>query len=269
MYDRNYLHGRGSSVISKQAIIDPSAKIDSSVTIGPFAVIGADVEIGAGSIVGPHVVINGPTKIGKNNRFFQFSSIGEVCQDIKYHGEESRLEIGDNNTFREGCTVHRGTLHGGSLTKIGNNNLFMVNTHVAHDCIIGNNVIFSNNASVAGHVRVDDFANLGGFVGVHQFCIIGAHSFAAGGSIIQKDVAPFVMVAGHPAQTHGLNTVGLTRRDFSAESINTLKQAYKIVFRSSPTVSDAVNKLNTLVASCKEVVLLRDFLLQSSRGIVR
>lgn len=256
-------------MISKQAVVDPSAKIDSSVTIGPFSVIGANVEIAAGTVVGPHVVINGPTKVGKNNRFYQFSSIGEDCQDKKYHGEDTRLDLGDDNIFREGCTVHRGTVQGGGVTSIGNNNLFMVNTHVAHDCIIGNNVIFSNNASVAGHVRVDDYANLGGFVGVHQFCAIGAYSFAAGGSIILKDVAPFVIVSGHPAQVHGLNTVGLTRREFSVEAINALKQAYKIVFRTSPTVGDAIAQLSSLVDSFKEVALLRDFLEQSTRGIVR
>jgi UDP-N-acetylglucosamine acyltransferase len=256
-------------VISKQAFIDSSAKIGSDVKIGPFAVIGANVEIGAGTVVAPHVVINGPTKIGKNNHFYQFSSIGEDCQDKKYHGEDTRLEIGDNNTFREGCTVHRGTIQGGGLTAIGNDNLFMVNTHVAHDCIIGNNVIFSNGASVAGHVRVDDYANLGGFVGVHQFCVIGAYSFAAGGSIILKDVAPFITVSGHPAQAHGLNNVGLTRREFSSEVINALKQAYKIVFRTSATVNDAIEKLDVLVESFAEVALLRDFLQQSTRGIVR
>lgn len=256
-------------MISKQASIDPSAKLDPSVEVGPFAVIGADVEIGAGTIVSPHVVINGPTKIGKNNRFFQFSSIGEECQDKKYKGEITRLEVGDNNVFREGCTVHRGTAQGGGLTAIGNDNLFMVNTHVAHDCIIGNHIIFANGASIAGHVRVEDYANLGGFVGVHQFCVIGTHSFAAGGSIILKDVVPYTTVSGHPAQTHGLNNVGLTRREFSTEVVNALKQAYKIIFRSSPTVNDAIEKLNELVVTFKEVAVLRDFLLQSTRGIVR
>jgi UDP-N-acetylglucosamine acyltransferase len=256
-------------VISKLASIDPSAKIGNGVSIGPFAVIGANVEIGAGTFVGPHVVINGPTAIGKNNKFFQFSSIGEECQDKKYFGEITKLEIGDNNTFREGCTVHRGTEQGGGVTVIGSNNLFMVNTHVAHDCIIGNSVVFANGASVAGHVEVGDFANLGGFVGVHQFCKIGAYSFAAGGSIIIKDVIPYVLVSGHPAQIHGLNTVGLTRREFSSEVISTLKQAYKIVFRTSSTVNEAIEQLNVLVENCKEVALMRDFLTQSSRGIVR
>lgn len=256
-------------MISNQAIIDPSAKLGPNVTIGPFSIIGPNVEIGEDTVVGPHVVIKGPTRIGKNNKFYQFSSIGEDCQDKKYHGEDTRLEIGDNNSFREGCTVHRGTVQGGGLTSIGNDNLFMVNTHVAHDCIIGSHVIFSNNASIAGHVRVDDHASLGGFVGVHQFCVIGAHSFVAGGSIILKDVVPYVIVSGHPAQAHGLNTIGLTRREFSAEAINVLKQAYKIIFRTSATVKDAISKLNLLAVDCSEVILLKDFLEQSTRGIVR
>jgi UDP-N-acetylglucosamine acyltransferase len=263
------MYGRASTVISKQAVIDPRATLAPDVEVGPFAVIGPNVEIGSGTIVGPHAVIMGPTKIGKNNRFYQFSSIGEDCQDKKYHGEDTRLEIGDNNIFREGCTVHRGTLQGGGLTAIGNDNLFMVNTHVAHDCIIGNHVIFSNNAAIAGHVQVGDYASLGGFVGVHQFCLIGAHSFAGGGSMIMKDIAPFVRVFGNPAQTHGLNTVGLARREFSVEVMSSLKQAYKIVFRNSVTVSDAVEKLNELILTCPEVSIMRDFLQKSERGITR
>lgn len=258
-----------NELISKLAVVDPSAKIAANVTIGHFAVIGPHVEIGEGTIVGPHAIIMGPTKIGKNNHFYQFSSTGEDCQDKKYHGEATRLEIGDNNIFREGCTIHRGTIQGGGVTTIGDNNLFMVNTHVAHDCIIGNHVIFSNNAAIAGHVRVGDYASLGGFVGVHQFCTIGAHSFAGGGSMIMKDVAPFVRVFGNPAQTHGLNTVGLSRREFSTDILSALKQAYKIVFRTSVTVKEAVDKLNELIAACPEIVIMRDFLEKSERGITR
>jgi UDP-N-acetylglucosamine acyltransferase len=256
-------------VISKQAVIDPSAKIAPDVEIGPFSVIGPNVEIGAGSIIGPHVVIMGPTKIGEHNQFYQFASIGEACQDKKYHGEDTRLEIGDHNIFREGCTVHRGTVQGGGVTSIGNHNLFMVNTHVAHDCIIGNHVIFSNNAAIAGHVQVGDYASLGGFVGVHQFCSIGAHSFAGGGSMIMKDVAPFVRVFGNPAQVHGLNTVGLGRREFTSEHMSALKQAYKIVFRTSVTVNEAVEQLNPLIEQFPEIIVMRDFLQKSERGITR
>lgn len=272
MLGRNNMYGRVSTVseqISKLAVIDPSAKLAPDVKVGPFAVIGPHVEIGSGSVVGTHAIIMGPTTIGKNNHFYQFCSIGEACQDIKYHGEQTRLEIGDNNIFREGCTIHRGTMQGGALTKIGDHNLFMVNTHVAHDCIIGNHVIFSNNAAIAGHVNVGDYASLGGFVGVHQFCTIGAHSFAGGGSMIMKDVAPFVRVFGNPAQVHGLNSVGLSRRDFSNDIIMALKQAYKIIFRTSHTVKEAVDKLNTLIVSCPEIVIMRDFLEHSERGITR
>jgi acyl-[acyl-carrier-protein]--UDP-N-acetylglucosamine O-acyltransferase len=256
-------------VISKQAIIDPSAKLAPDVEVGPFSVIGANVEIGSGTIVGSHVVIMGPTIIGKNNRFYQFGSIGEDCQDKKYHGENTKLIIGDNNTFRESCTIHRGTIQGGGITSIGNDNLFMVNAHVAHDCIIANHVVFSNNAAIAGHVQVDDYASLGGFVAVHQFCLIGAYSFSGGGSMIMKDVAPFVRVFGNPAQVHGLNTVGLTRSIFSVELMSALKQAYKIVFRTSFTVNEAIEQLNELIIDFPEIIILRDFLKKSERGIIR
>lgn len=269
MFGRNNLYGRAGAVISRQAVIDPGAKLAPDVQVGPFSVIGPNVEIGSGTVVGSHVVIMGPTTIGKNNRFYQFCSIGDACQDKKYHGEDTKLIIGDNNIFREGCTMHRGTLQGGGVTTIGNDNLFMVNAHVAHDCIIGNHVIFSNNAAIAGHVQVGDYASLGGFVAVHQFCLIGAHSFSGGGSMIMKDVAPFVRVFGNPAQTHGLNTVGLTRREFSADLISTLKQAYRIIFRTSVTVNDAIEKLNELGADCPEVLVIRDFLKRSERGITR
>lgn len=256
-------------MISNLAVIDPSAKIAADVEIGPFTVIGPHVEIDSGTIIGPHAVIQGPAKIGKNNKFYQFCSIGDACQDKKYHGEDTSLVIGDNNIFREGCTVHRGTVQGGGVTTIGDDNLFMVDTHVAHDCVIGNHVVFSNNATIAGHVQVGDYASLGGFVAVHQFCMIGAHSFAGGGSMIMKDVAPFVRVFGNPAQVHGLNTVGLARREFSVDLMSTLKNVYKIVFRTSVTVNDAIEKLNELVANFPEVIIMRDFLKRSERGITR
>ena len=255
--------------ISDKAVIDPTAKLSTGVKVGPFAVIGANVEVGPGTVIGPHSVIMGPTTIGKNNHIYQFASVGEDCQDLKYNGENTKLIVGDNNIFREGCTVHRGTDTGGGVTTIGDNNLFMVNTHVAHDCIIGNNVIFSNNAAIAGHVRVGDYATLGGFVGVHPFCIIGAYSFSGGGSMIMKDVAPFVRVFGNPAQTHGLNTVGLTRHEFSVDTLNALKIAYKIIFRTSVTVNEALEQLGELVAQFPEINILCDFLRQSERGITR
>ena len=256
-------------MISSHAVIDQNTKLGEGVIIEPFAVIGKDVEIGAGTWVGPHAVIQGPTKIGKNNKIYQFSSVGIECQDKKYRGERTTLEIGDNNVFREGCTVHRGTAHGNSATIIGNNNLFMVNTHVAHDCIVGNHVVFSNGASIAGHVVVKDHANLSGFVGVNQFCIIGEYSFAAGASIIIKDVMPFVIVSGHPAKPYGINIVGLERSNFDPGIIKIMKQVYKIIFTTSKTIKEAIEKLLPLASEYQEVQLCIDFLQKSNRGILR
>jgi len=256
-------------VISKEAIIDPKASLASNVHVGPWTLIGPDVEIEEGTWIGPHVVIRGPTRIGKDNKIYQFATIGEDSPDKKYSGEETRLEIGDRNIFRECCTVHRGTVQGGGVTRIGNDNLFMAYTHVAHDCTVGNEVVFSNNASIAGHVRVDDYACLGGMVGVHQFCAIGAYSFAAGGTIIIKDVPPYVMVSGYPGEAHGLNSVGLERRGYSAASIAALKRAYKIVFRQSLTIQEAIQELNTMTAEFPEISLMIEFLNHSTRGIIR
>ncbi|MDB6096831.1 MAG: Acyl-[acyl-carrier-protein]--UDP-N-acetylglucosamine O-acyltransferase [Francisellaceae bacterium] len=256
-------------MIDKNAVIDPKAQINKDVHIGPFSVIGPDVEIDSGTWIGPHVVIRGPTKIGKNNKIYQFASIGEATQDKKYKGEPTRLEIGNGNIFRECSTVHRGTLQGGSITKIGNDNLFMAYSHIAHDCQIGNYTVFSNNASIAGHVIIGDYASLGGFVGVHQFCKIGAHSFAAGGTIILKDVPPFIMVSGYPAEAHGLNTVGLERRGYSSECLAALKRAYKIVFRKNLTIEDAIEELKKMVEETPEVQSLINFLGESERGIIR
>lgn len=257
------------SVISDKAIIDKSAKIAANVVISPFAVIGHDVEIGEGSWIGPHVVINGPTKLGKNNKIFQFSSIGEDPQDKKYAGEPTRLEVGDNNTFRECTTISRGTKAGGGLTKIGDDNLFMAYVHVAHDCVVGNHTTFSNNASLAGHVKVDDYANLGGFVGIHQFCNIGSHCFCAGGSIIVKDVLPFITVSGHPAQTYGLNVEGLKRRNFTSVEITVLKRAYKVLYREGIGLEDALTKIEEMIPECQYIETMIDFIKKSTRGIIR
>jgi UDP-N-acetylglucosamine acyltransferase len=256
-------------VISKHAIIDPKASVGSNVEIGPWTFIGPDVVIEDGTWVASHVVIRGPTRIGRNNKIYQFATIGEDSPDKKYGGEPTLLEIGDRNIFRECCTIHRGTIQGGGVTKIGNDNLFMAYTHVAHDCTIGNQVVFSNNASVAGHVRVDDYAYLGGMAGVHQFCAIGAHGFAAGGAVILKDIPPFVTVAGHPAEVHGLNTVGLERRGYSPSTIAGLKRAYKIVYRQSLTLQDAIVELKSMIEETPEIQILVDFLSNSTRGIVR
>jgi len=256
-------------VISDKALIDKSAKIAKDAFIGPFSVIGPNVEIAEGCWIGPHVVINGPTKIGRNNKFYQFSSIGDDPQDKKYNGEPTRLEIGDNNVFRECTTISRGTNPGGGVTRIGNDNLFMAYVHIAHDCTVGNNVTFSNNASLAGHVSVDDYANLGGFVGVHQFCNIGSHCFCAGGSIIVKDVLPFIMVSGYPAQVYGLNVEGLKRRQFTSEEIIVLKRAYKVLYRQGIPLEEALHKMEEMIPECTHVQKLIDSIKKSERGIIR
>jgi len=256
-------------VISDKAVIDKSAKIAKDVEIGPYSIIGANVEIGEGSRIGPHVVIAGPTKMGKKNQVFQFASLGGDPQDRKYAGEPTVLEIGDNNIFREYTTVSRGTVPGGSLTKIGDNNLFMAHVHVAHDCIVENHTTFSNNASLAGHVTVGDYANLGGFVGVHQFCNVGSHSFCAGGSVILRDVLPYTTVSGYPAESYGLNAEGLKRRGFLPEEILLLKRAYKVLVRQGLSVEDALQKIEAMVAECRYIKVMVDFVKKSTRGIIR
>jgi UDP-N-acetylglucosamine acyltransferase len=256
-------------LIDARAIIDPRACLASDVTVGPFSVIGADVEIDAGTWVGPHVVINGPTRIGRDNKIFQFASIGEAPQDKKYAGEPTRLEIGDRNVFREYCTVNRGTASGNGYTRVGNDNLIMAYVHIAHDCVLGNHVIFANAASLAGHVTVGDHAILGGFAIVHQFCRIGAHSFCAMGSVINRDVPPYVMVSGHMAEPHGINAEGLRRRGFSAETIREIRRAYRLIYRSSLTLGEALAQLEAGAAEWPELRLLASFLSGSARGIVR
>lgn len=256
-------------MIHPSAIIDPSARIGANVEIGPYSIIGAHVEIGEGSWIGPHVVIKGPTVIGRNNKIFQFASVGEDCQDKKYKGEPTRLIIGDNNVIRESVTIHRGTIQDQGLTQIGNNNLLMAYVHVAHDCMLGDGIILANNTTLAGHVHVGDSVILGGFTGVHQFCHIGAHAFAAVSSVIVKDVPPYLMVAGHNAEPHGLNTEGLRRRGFTADTITQLRRAYKVIYRQGLTVQAALPLLEEMAKEQPEIQLFVDFLKTSTRGIIR
>jgi len=256
-------------MIHEQAIIEPGAVIGKNVTIGPWTYISKDVVIGDDCVISSHVVINGPTQIGKGNRIFQFASIGEECQDLKYAGEPTELIIGDNNTFRESCTIHRGTVQDNSLTQIGSNNLFMAYTHVAHDCVVGNHCILANNASIAGHVHVGDHAILGGMTGVHQFCHIGAHSFIAANALVLKDVPPYVMASGQPAKPFGLNAEGLKRRGFSKDVILTVKRAYKSVYRKELSVDDALIEINQSSNNMPEITVFTDFIRDSSRGIIR
>jgi UDP-N-acetylglucosamine acyltransferase len=257
------------SDIHSTAIIDPSAKIGEGVSIGPYSVIGADVEIGADTWIGPHVVINGPTTIGCDNKIHQFSSIGEAPQDLKYDGEPTRLEIGDRNTIRECVTINRGTVSGGGLTKVGSDNLLMAYIHIAHDCKIGSHVIFSNNASLAGHAHVGDYVILSGFTLVHQFCAIGDYAFTGMGSAIAKDVPPYLMISGNPAAPHGLNKVGLKRRGFSDEQVRNLLQVYKILYRKGLSLDEAKRQIAEMAEGNEEVKRFADFLEQSKRSIIR
>ena len=256
-------------MIHATAIIDPSASIGDKVEIGAYTVIGANVTIGEGCIIGPHVGIKGTTSIGKNNRIYQFSSVGEDPQDKKYAGENTFLEIGDNNVIREFTTINRGTVQDVGLTKIGNNNLFMAYTHVAHDCQMANDIIMANASSIAGHVEVGSHVILGGFTIVHQFCHLGERSFAAMGSAITKDVPPYVMIGGTPTKPHGINSVGLERAGFSTEAIRSIKSAYKLLYKSKLSFEVAKSQLEIAATDCSELRLMSDFLKASSRGIIR
>ncbi len=252
-------------MIHPTAIIHETAKIAENVIIGPYSIVGKEVTIGEGSRLGPHVVIGDYTQIGKNNRFYQFSSIGEENQDKKYAGEPTKTIIGDGNVFRECCTVHRGTVQDKSVTQIGNDGWFMAYTHIAHDCVLGDNIIMSNNATLAGHVVVGDHVILSGFAKVHQFCKIGAHAFIGMDCAISKDIPPFILVAENAP--YGLNSEGLKRRGFSSESISDLKKAYRLIYRKSLKVDEAIEELSQL--SDEKVKDLISFLKNATRGILR
>jgi UDP-N-acetylglucosamine acyltransferase len=257
------------SSIHGTAIIHPSAVIAEGVEIGPFSIVGANVELGAGTKLESHVVVKGPTSIGRNNHIFQFSSVGEACQDMKYNGEPTRLEIGDHNVIREGCTLHRGTVQDAGVTKIGHHNLLMANVHVAQDCVLGDHVIVANNVALAGHVYVGDYAILGGFTAVHQFCHIGPHCMTGAGSVVLKDIPAFVMANGNSVAPHGMNTEGLKRRGFSEESIKILRQAYKIIFRQGLTLEAAIARLQDMSVGDDELSVLIASLKNTGRGIIR
>jgi UDP-N-acetylglucosamine acyltransferase len=262
-------YNMADSLIHPQAIIEDGAIIGANVKIGPWTYVAANVVIGDDCEISSHVVINGPTKMGKGNRIFQFASIGEDGQDLKYAGEPTELVIGDNNTFREYCTVHRGTIQDQSLTQIGSNNLFMAYTHIAHDCMIGSNCIMANGASIAGHVHVGNHAIIGGMTGVHQFCHIGDHSFVGANSLILKDIPPYVMASGQPAKPFGLNSEGLKRRGFDKDVILHIKRAYKSVYRQGLTVDEALAKIDETNHNMPELTVFTNFIKNSSRGIIR
>lgn len=257
-------------MIDTGAIIHPDAGVGDSVTIGAYSIIGANVIIGDGCRIGTHVVINGPTTIGKNNRIFQFCSIGDDPQDKKYQGESnSVLEIGDGNVIREYCSINRGTGPGGGITRLGNDNWIMAYVHIAHDCLIGDHNVLANNATLAGHVLVSDYVILGGFTGVHQFCRIGRHSFTAISSVIVKDVPPYLMIAGNTAKPTGLNKEGLKRHGLSTDTIDKLRTAYKVVYRDGLLLKDALEQLRALEQECPEVAEFASFIRASERGIAR
>ncbi len=257
-------------MIDATAIIHPDARLHSDVSVGAYSIIGENVSIDSGTSIDSHVVITGPTTIGANNNISSFCSLGSDPQDKKFQGEtDSILEIGSGNTIREYVSINRGTGDGGGKTIIGDNNWIMAYVHIAHDCIIGNNTIFANNATLAGHVTVDDFAILGGFTGVHQFCRIGSYSFSAISSVIVKDVPPYVLVSGNTAKPSGLNREGLKRHGFDSETINILRKAYKAIYREGLILKDALNVLSELSTESDEVDLMRSFIAASERGIVR
>lgn len=256
-------------MIDPKAIIDPKAEIDEGVTVGPFSIIGADVKIGKGTTVGPHVVIKGSTTIGVDNKIFQFSSIGEDPQDMKYAGEETFLEIGDRNTIREFVTINRGTTQDSKVTRLGSDNLMMAYSHLAHDCQVGNHTILANAASLAGHVHVGDWAILGGFCCVHQFVHIGAHSFSGLGSTVKRDIPPYVLTDGNPAKPYGINSEGLRRRGFSDEALRKIKQAYKIIYKKQMKLVDAFDAIQEMSKECPELTIMADFFSGRDRSIVR
>jgi UDP-N-acetylglucosamine acyltransferase len=256
-------------VIHATAVVEPSARIGSNVEIGAYSVIGAGVEIGDGTTIGPHVVVGGTTRIGRENRIFQFASIGADPQDKKYRGESSELVIGDRNVIREFVTLNRGTGEGGGATRIGDDNWIMAYAHVAHDCIVGNHTIFSNNATLAGHVTIGDYAILSGFSGVHQFCRIGAHAFVGMGCLVNGDVPPFVMVAADYGRPRGINAEGLKRRGFDADRIAAIRRAYRALYLGKRSLAEARTELAAIAADSKDVAVMLEFIEASERALVR
>ncbi len=257
-------------MIHSTAVVHSGARVDKEVEIGPYCVIGDGVELAAGNVIDSHVVIKGPTKIGRNNRIHSFSCIGDDPQDKKYSADKhSRLEIGEGNTIREYCTINRGTEEGGGITRLGNDNWIMAYVHIAHDCLVGDHTIFANNATLAGHVKIDDHVILGGFTGVHQFCHVGQYCFSAISSVIVKDVPPFLMVSGNTASPAGLNREGLKRHGFTSDQINLLRKAYKILYRTGNTVSQAIEQLESLEDEAGHIAMFIEFIRSSSRSLIR
>ncbi|QEY23760.1 acyl-ACP--UDP-N-acetylglucosamine O-acyltransferase [Neisseria animalis] len=257
------------TLIHPTAIIDSKAELHESVKVGAYSIIGPDVKIGADTEIGPHVIINGITEIGEGNRIYQFASIGEVNQDLKYRGEPTRTVIGSRNQIREHVTIHRGTVQGGGITRVGDDNLLMINAHVAHDCRVGNRCILANNATLAGHVELDDFVIVGGMSAIHQFSIVGAHAMIGGCSAVAQDVPPYVMAQGNHAGPVGINIEGMKRRGFDKPSIQAVLNAYKLLYRKGLSFEEAKQEIAKLEAEAPETALFADFFKRSTRGIIR
>jgi UDP-N-acetylglucosamine acyltransferase len=256
-------------MIDPRAVVSPQAHIAQDVQVGPFTVIGADVVVGAGTWIGPHVVINGPTQIGAGNKIFQFASLGDAPQDKKYNGEPTRLEIGDRNVFRESVTVNRGTTHDQGVTRIGNDNLLMAYSHVAHDCQLGDQIVMANCATLGGHVEIGDWVTMGGLSAVHQFTKVGAYCFIAHNAAVTRDVPPYVMAVGRPAAAHSVNAVGLQRRGFSAAQILNIRRAYRVLYRSGLKLKAAMEELEKAAQTQAEIRPFVEFIKRSERSIVR
>jgi UDP-N-acetylglucosamine acyltransferase len=256
-------------MIHPTALIDPKAELADDVEVGAFTIVDAKVRIDAGTRIGPHAVLTGRTTIGKNNHIFQFTSIGEQPQDKKYAGEDTELIIGDNNTIREMCTFSRGSVQGGGVTRIGSNNWIMACVHIAHDCILGDNIIMANNTSLAGHVKIGDHAILSGYSLIHQFCSVGEHSFTSFASYVNQSIPPYVTVAGEKARAKGINSEGLKRRGFTSEQINQVRRAYKTLYRENLSLEEATSRLTKMAAEYPEIQPLVDFLKLAERGIIR
>jgi UDP-N-acetylglucosamine acyltransferase len=257
------------SQVHPTALVDPAARLADDVEVGAFSIVGPKVTIGPGSRVGPHVVVTGRTTIGRNTRIFQFASIGEEPQDKKYDGEDTELIIGDNNTIRELCTFSRGTAQGGGKTIIGNDNWIMACVHIAHDCILGDNIIMANNASLAGHVTVGDWAILSGYSLIHQFCNVGEHSFTSFASHVNQSIPPYVTVSGEKARAKGINTEGLKRRGYTPEQIRQVRRAYKVLYRSGLSLEEATGQLAEMAEGHDEIQPLVDFLETTVKSFIR
>ncbi len=255
--------------IDSSARVDPKAEIDENVTIGPWCVIGPEVQIGSGTVIEPNVIMRSHTRIGKNNHFYQFSSVGEDPADKKFEGEVTWLEIGNDNIFREGVTLHRGTGVGGGVTRIGDDNLMMPYVHIAHDCIVGSHTVFANNVGISGHVQVGDWAVLGGYAGVNQFLKVGAHAMVGGMTHISNDVPAYMIVSGRPATVRSINAVGLERRGFDKETIAEIREAFKIIYKRNFSLQEAIDQLKALSENCDALNLLIESLESSEKGIHR